>query len=51
MVQLLAHATGQAMVISDSRVAVSQAEFKVFKAAHLPIWKAPGTDIAYMQSG
>ena len=39
MVQLLAHTEGKAMVISDSRVAISQAEARIFKAAHWPIWQ------------
>ena len=39
MVQLLAHTEGKAMVISDSRLSISQAEAKVFKAAHWPIWQ------------
>ena len=37
MVQLLAH-KGPAFVISDSRVAISQAESKIFKASHWPVW-------------
>ena len=38
MVQLLVHTKGAAFVVSDSRVAISQAESKVFKASHWPVW-------------
>ena len=38
MVQFLVHAKGPVFVISDSRVAISQAESKIFKASRWPVW-------------